>query len=320
MKSIRGLWGRFGDSLLDKSLLGYTRYGYSWRGLGPPSDGMDGKRIAVTGATSGLGEAAATSLAKAGASLVLIGRNTVKLERLAKRLGRWSPEVETMSADLAQLGDVNAMAKRLSESPGPLHCLVLNAGVLQTDRGLDASGFAQAYRVNLLSQYILLRAMRHKLNAAAGGRAILVSSGGMFSEKLDPDYLRTGGEEGYDGVRHYAQTKRAQVVMANGWNRHFGDRFACLVMHPGWADTPGVERSLPRFHRWTKGWLRTPEQGADTVVWLSGIPELEDKPCIWHDRKPRPVWRMASTRESAHDRDRMWTMLESHCTGRAPNT
>jgi hypothetical protein len=82
-------------------------------------------------------------------------------------------------------------------------------------------------------------------------------------------------------------------------------RFA--AMHPGWADTPGLQRSLPRFHRLTRPLLRDDRQGADTIVWLATAPAAEvPGGRFWHDRRPRPTHRLPRTHESAEDRRALW--------------
>jgi len=82
-------------------------------------------------------------------------------------------------------------------------------------------------------------------------------------------------------------------------------------MHPGWADTPGVRTSLPTFHRVTRPLLRTPEQGADTIVWLAAAAEpARTTGGFWHDRRRRPTHRLPWTRESTAEREALWTACE----------
>jgi hypothetical protein len=78
-------------------------------------------------------------------------------------------------------------------------------------------------------------------------------------------------------------------------------------MHPGWADTPGIRSSLPRFYRATRPLLRTPAQGADTIVWLGAAGEpAHDSGRFWHDRRSRPVHLLPWTRETPADRVSLW--------------
>jgi hypothetical protein len=79
-------------------------------------------------------------------------------------------------------------------------------------------------------------------------------------------------------------------------------------MHPGWAATPGVQTSLPRFYRLTKPLLRTPQQGADTIVWLGAAAEPgRSSGGFWHDRRTRPTHLLPGTRETPAERQRLWS-------------
>jgi NAD(P)-dependent dehydrogenase (short-subunit alcohol dehydrogenase family) len=111
----------------------------------------------------------------------------------------------------------------------------------------------------------------------------------MYTQRLpldDPEY-RQGN---FNGARAYARTKRIQVslvpVLARRWA---SDGIAVHAMHPGWADTPGVAKSLPAFHRITKSILRDSAEGADTVVWLAAVNPPPVSGQFWHDRRPRPA-------------------------------
>ena len=115
----------------------------------------------------------------------------------------------------------------------------------------------------------------------------------------------------YNGTTAYARAKRAQVTLVELWARRLAaDRITVHAMHPGWADTPGVARSLPTFRRVVGPLLRTPEEGADTLVWLAvddGAP-LAESGRFWLDRRPRPLHRLRSTRRSdtPAERERLW--------------
>ena len=118
----------------------------------------------------------------------------------------------------------------------------------------------------------------------------------------------------FDGVSAYAQTKRMQVVLAEQLaERGAAAGIGVHAMHPGWADTPAVRSSLPRFHRWMRGRLRTPEQGADTVLWLAVRPAREvPSGRFWLDRAPQPTHLAPLTRESAAERAALWAFCERH--------
>jgi NAD(P)-dependent dehydrogenase (short-subunit alcohol dehydrogenase family) len=130
-----------------------------------------------------------------------------------------------------------------------------------------------------------------------------MSSGGMYSAGLTVSRLQMGepgSDDPYKGAEQYARAKRAQVTLAEMWAERFADsgvRFHSL--HPGWADTPGVEDALPTFRKIVGPLLRTPEEGADTLVWLTvDDAALEQNGRFWHDRAPRSIHRLPQTRRS----------------------
>ena len=149
---------------------------------------------------------------------------------------------------------------------------------------------------------------------------ILVASGGMYTEPLDVAALDPD-PGGYDGTKAYARCKRAQVVLAEEWTRDLlGTGIAVNAMHPGWADTPGLRTALPGFSRIVGPLLRTPEQGADTIVWLAAAPDAADPSGLFFlDRRPRAKHRLRRTRrpDEAREAARLWRL----CTERtAPFT
>lgn len=116
----------------------------------------------------------------------------------------------------------------------------------------------------------------------------------------------------YNGTTADVRAKRAQVTLAEIWaDRLAVDGIFVHSLHPGWADTPGVGRSLPRFRRIVGPLLRSPSECADTLVWLAvddGAP-LKGSGRFWLDRRPRPLHRLAATRRSdtPEERESLWT-------------
>ena len=157
-------------------------------------------------------------------------------------------------------------------------------------------GFKELGRSEPLLTELLLPA----LCAAAPSRVLWVSSGGMYSEPLSVGELEMGPDD-YDGVTAYARAKRAQVTLTELYADRLLPRGVVVhAMHPGWADTPGVARSLPMFRRMMGPLLRTPADGADTLVWLAANDDevLADSGLFWLDRRPRPIHRLGRTSRS----------------------
>ena len=142
-----------------------------------------------------------------------------------------------------------------------------------------------------------------------------MSSGGMYAAGLTVSQLQMTPAK-YNGTEQYARAKRAQVTL----NEMCADRFRDSgvrfhAMHPGWADTPGVDASLPTFSKVMGPLLRTPEQGADTLVWLAaddGEP-LDSNGLFWLDRRPRSLHKLPSTKRSdtADRRQQLWDWVHT---------
>jgi NAD(P)-dependent dehydrogenase (short-subunit alcohol dehydrogenase family) len=295
------------DTILDKSVVGYTALGYRWRPHPFIDTDLTGRVAVVTGATSGLGRQTASELARLGASVILVGRNPEKTDAVVESIrgetgnSRLLPEI----ADLSEMEQVRALAGRIE---APVHILVNNAGVLLPERTETREGFETSFATNLLGHFLLTNLLIDKLEAPA--RIVNVSSGGMYTQRIRVDDLQM--ERGrYDGAAAYARSKRGQVILTELWADALRTRGVVVhSMHPGWADTPGVSDSLPRFYKLTKPLLRTPAQGADTIVWLcASDAAAQSTGQFWHDRKPRPTHRFPKTRETPAERELLWARL-----------
>jgi NAD(P)-dependent dehydrogenase (short-subunit alcohol dehydrogenase family) len=284
----------------------FTRLGYDARSrLGHWSElddhRLDGRVMVVTGASSGLGLVAVEQLARCGASVVLLGRDPTKTERvreeIAARTGNQSLEV--VVADMGDLAAVRAVAAQLQATHSHIDVLVHNAGALTADRRVTASGIEQTVASQVVGPYLLTSLLLPQLRAASPGRVITMSSGGMYASPLRVDDLQMG--EDYRGSEQYARAKRAQVTLNEMWAERVSPHDVVFhAMHPGWADTPGVRASLPTFRKVVGPLLRTPAQGADTLVWLAaddGEPLLSSGR-FWLDRRQRSMHKLPSTRRS----------------------
>jgi NAD(P)-dependent dehydrogenase (short-subunit alcohol dehydrogenase family) len=295
------------DTILDKSVVGYTALGYRWRSHPRIDDDLTGRVAVVTGATSGLGRQTAAELARLGASVVLVGRNPEKTEAVLEQIRSetGNSKLRCEIADLSEMEQVRALAGRIE---APIHILVNNAGVLLAERSETREGFETSFATNLLGHFLLTNLLIDKLEAPA--RIINVSSGGMYTQRVRVDDLEMKRGR-YDGAVAYARAKRGQVILTELWAEALRGRGVVVhSMHPGWADTPGVSGSLPRFYKLTKPLLRTAAQGADTIVWLCASEEAgQSTGQFWHDRKPRTTHRFPRTRETAAERQLLWARL-----------
>ena len=299
------------DTVLDRTVIGgYTNVGYRVRSRGwSPLPRMEGKVVLITGATSGLGLAAADGFASLGSTVWLAVRNRERGERARARIldHRREADVRVELCDLSRLASVREFAERFAAEASRLDVLVNNAGVLTQERELSADGIELTVATNVVGPFLLTQLLIPLVERSAPSRIVNVSSGGMYTQKLRVDDLQS--EQGdFDGPAVYARTKRAEVVLTEMWaGRLAGTGVAVHAMHPGWADTPGVQSSLPRFYRATRPLLRSPDQGADTIVWLGAAAEpAQSSGGFWHDRRRRPTHLLLGTRETEADRRRLW--------------
>jgi NAD(P)-dependent dehydrogenase (short-subunit alcohol dehydrogenase family) len=291
------------DTALDRSIAGgYTRIGHALRRSGfAELPRMDGRVAVVTGATSGIGQAAAAGFAGLGARVVLVVRDLERGERARDAIGGGG--VELLRCDVADLDDVRRAASELAGRHEQVEVLVHNAGVLPDARRASPQGHELTLATNVLGPFLLTTLLHDRTR-----RVVTVASGGMYTTKLDVSTLLAPPEP-FSGTKAYAMTKRAEVVLTELWAQRLDpSRTVVHAMHPGWVDTPGLASSLPAFHRLTRPLLRTAEQGADTIVWLGAADEpLHTTGRLWHDRRERPAHYIRTTRERPTERERLWS-------------
>ena len=307
------------DAKLATALACFTRYGYrrgrkTWR---PMTADMSDKHVVLTGANAGLGFATAVSLLEAGATLTVVVRDPAKAADMQQAFkaetGRAADHVEL--ADLSLLAAVSSLCERLHARGQPVDVLINNAGALFNDYAETAEGIERSAALLLLSPWKLTESLLPLLkDHAQPARVINVVSGGMYTQKLRCDELVMGADQ-YNGSVAYARAKRALTVLTEIWAEAWADHnIAVNSMHPGWADTPGVQTALPGFRRVTKRVLRSPAEGADTIVWLARATEADKvSGKLFLDREPRTTHLRNRTKERPEERARLLDWLaETH--------
>lgn len=304
------------DTVMDRTVVpGYTKLGYWVRRTGWPADdpapgSLAGRRALVTGASSGLGEATALGLARLGAAVHLLVRDELKGHQVLEEIRAQVPDAELRLevCDMSDLAAVRRVSEELAGRLDRLDVLVHNAGALPPERTESPDGHELTVALHVLGPVLMTELLMPVLSGH-DARVVLVTSGGMYTQRLpvhDPDYERGR----YQGTVAYARSKRMQVALAPLMQQRWAEHdLAVHVMHPGWADTPGVVTSLPLFHKLTGPLLRDTEQGADTVVWLAATQPSPPGGRLWMDRAERPAHYRRATRETGAERARMWSWV-----------
>ena len=312
------MMSNFLSSLLDTAIVpGFSRIGFLVRSRVNHWDQVSsydlaGKVVVITGPTSGLGKEFVKILAPTGAQLVLVARNKEKCEDVISSVRNicTGPEPVCVVAEMGDLPSVGRAAREIATHFAQVFAIVHNAGALLNSREVSPQGIEQTVASHVLGPHLLTTVLLPNL-IATQGRVVTVSSGGMYSAELpNIDGKRTleMRPDIYNGSKQYAIAKRAQVTLNEIWATkeravHFDS------MHPGWADTPGVQESIPAFRRITKPILRSAQQGADTIAWLAAVQPIPGPSgAFWSDREVRSIHKLPMTRRSdtAQARTNLW--------------
>ena len=239
---------------------------------------MQGKTVVATGATSGIGEVAVTSLAAMGARIVFVARDAkraaatlAKLERIAPGLGH-----RAHIADLSLIAETRRVGAEIAASEARIDVLINNAGAMFADRRVTAEGLELTFALNHMAYFVLTQAIGERLAGAAPTRVVSTASAAHLNAKIDFDDLQCA--KGYSGWRAYSRSKLANILFTRELARRLaasGVTANCL--HPGlvasrFADEAGGWTG--RLFPFIKRFAISPEQGADTIIYLASSPEV----------------------------------------------
>jgi NAD(P)-dependent dehydrogenase (short-subunit alcohol dehydrogenase family) len=276
----------------------------------------------VTGANSGIGKETARGLARLGHRVVLACRDGERGEDTRRDIARTtgSPAVELMTVDLARQGSIRDFARAFLDAHGELHVLVNNAGIWATRRRETPDGIERTWATNVLGYFLLTELLLDRLRESAPARIVNVAS--QLSRDLDLEDVEFR-RRSYSGITAYAQSKQADRMLTWALARRLeGSAVTANAMHPGAVNTPlfakggGLQGMAASVYSKMRG--KTPEEGADTVVWLATSPEVEGKNGeFWIDRRPVPC----RFRDPAAE-DRLWALcaaMTREAGGMTPN-
>ena len=241
---------------------------------------MQAKFCLVTGATAGIGKVTATALAAQGASVVIGGRNRSKAEDVVRqiRAETGSQMVEYLLADFAKLEEVRQMADTFIQRFGRLDVLVNNAGAYYNRRHETPYGVELTFLVNHLAPFLLTNLLQEALQAGAPARIVNVSSDAHRYGTIDFDDLTF--KRGYFGMKAYARSKLANILFTYELARRLQNCGVTVnAVHPGAVATDIWRTNFSIIGpalKWVMSLTSlTPEEGADTLIYLASSPEVE---------------------------------------------
>lgn len=280
---------------------------------------LAGKVFLVTGATEGIGKAAAIEFASRGAALTLVGRNPEKTERVKTEIEAKSGTkgISVLLGDLSKVADVRAVAKQFAAKNDRLDVLINNAGALFNEHRLSADGFELTFALNHLAYFVLTNELLPLLQKTPGARVISTSSAAHFTGRIDLDRIAARPDK-RTGFAVYGDTKLANVLFTRELARRAGPGVHCHAYHPGFVrsgfgqNNQDLMANLISMASSVVG--RTTERGARTMVFLATQPEgAQSSGNYWADEKVR------FTSPGAKDdvmAGKLWALSESLTAGK----
>ena len=275
---------------------------------------MNGKVCLVTGATSGIGRATAEALARLGATVVIVARDESRAETTLDDIRRANPRAspDVLMADLSSQRSVRELARSFKAEHDRLHVLVNCAGGFFRTPATTAEGVELTFALNHLAYFLLTTQLTDVLVASAPARVVNVASGAHAMGAIRFDDLRESPH--YRARAAYARSKLANILFTYQLARRLqGTGVTSACVHPGVVRTNFGREGEPvlsrTFRTLVTPFMRTPEKGAETVVYLASSPQVEGVTGVYfRDMKP------ARSSRRSHDRalaEQLWSVSEA---------
>jgi len=241
---------------------------------------QQGKVVVITGATSGIGKIAAERLAAMGARIVFVARDKVRGEAELARLRDLTPgrAHAVHYADLSRLSEMKRVANDIAAAEPRIDVLINNAGALFSHRTVTKDGLELTFATNHMSYFVLTDVLKERLLSSAPARVINTSSDAHRRASLDFSDLQS--EKDYRGFKVYGCSKLCNILFTRELARRLaGTGVTANSLHPGFVATRFGDESgglFSYFIRAAKAFALTPEQGAETIIFLASSPDVAD--------------------------------------------
>lgn len=242
------------------------------------SKNLEGKVFLITGGTEGVGKAAALDLARRGATLTLVGRNREKTERIVNELkaAGGHDDVHMLLGDMSKISDVRAVAKEFAAKNDRLDVLVNNAGAWFETYALTSDGIEQTFALNHMAYFVLTTELLELIRKTPGARVVSTSSDAHQMSRFDVHHVAK--RDGTAGFFAYADSKLANILFTLELAKRLsGTSAVANCFHPGFVAS-AFGSNNGGFFKWTFGlgqkmFARSPEKGAETLLWLATHPD-----------------------------------------------
>jgi NAD(P)-dependent dehydrogenase (short-subunit alcohol dehydrogenase family) len=239
---------------------------------------MNGKTVVVTGGTSGIGEVAAERLAQMGARIVLVARDESRADATMTRLRKRGPRLahSVHYADLTRLVEMKRVAAQIASQEPRIDVLINNAGALFGTRQVTEDRLEYTFALNHMAYFVVTEGLCERLTASAPARIVNTASASHYEAMLDFDDLQL--EKGFSATKAYGRSKLCNVLFTRELARRLqGTGVAANCLHPGFVATRFGDQSgglISHFVWFAKFFAKSPEKGAQTIVYLASSPDV----------------------------------------------
>jgi NAD(P)-dependent dehydrogenase (short-subunit alcohol dehydrogenase family) len=274
---------------------------------------IQGKVVVITGATSGIGQIAATKLAARGARIVVVARDRGRADAMLAKLKEAGPGAAHTAhiADLSVIAEVKRVGQEIAAAEPHIDVLINNAGNVFPFRQLTADGLERTFATNHMAYFVLTHELRDRLVASAPARIVSTASRAHRNQTLDFGDLQLS--KGYSVWRAYGRSKLANILFTRELARRLaGTGVTANCIHPGFVMTGLGQRPGGFFGRMVRFFFMfagPPEPGADTIVYVASSPDVSAVTGTYFVPVGKPVEPSAAARDEA-TAQRLWDESE----------